>query len=111
MLTMETTEKKFPPQKQEVPGSEQEMRPKPVTDNPGYKPTGKLKDKVALITGGDSGIGKAVAILFAKEGAKVAIVYLPAEQEDADDTKRTVEKYGGILLQVPGDVSDEQFCK
>jgi len=107
---METLEKQIPPQKQELPGSEQQMEPKPVTDNPDYKPTGKLKDKVALITGGDSGIGKAVAILFAKEGAKVAIVYLN-EQEDANETKEIVEKYGGILLQIPGDISKEEFCK
>ena len=86
------------------------MEPKPVTDNPDYKATGKLKDKVALITGGDSGIGKAVAILFAKEGAKVAIVYLN-EQEDANETKEIVEKYGGILLQIPGDISKENFVK
>ena len=107
---METLEKQIPPQKQELPGSEQQMEPKPVTDNPDYKPTGKLKDKVALITGGDSGIGKAVAILFAKEGAKVAIVYLN-EQEDANETKEIVEKDGGILLQIPGDISKEEFCK
>ncbi|HYK43902.1 MAG TPA: SDR family oxidoreductase [Parafilimonas sp.] len=108
---MDTKQTPFPPQKQNLPGSEQEMKPRPVTDNPNYKPTGKLKDKVALITGGDSGIGKAVAILFAKEGAKVVIVYLSEEQEDADDTKKIVEKYGGTLLQIPGDVSREEFCK
>ena len=108
---METKQTPYPPQKQNLPGSEQKMRPRPVTDNPSYKATGKLNDKVALITGGDSGIGKAVAILFAKEGAKVAIVYLPEEQEDADDTKNIVEKYGGTLLQIPGDISREQFCK
>ena len=108
---METKQTPYPPQKQNLPGSEQEMKPRPVTDNPNYKPTGKLKDKVAVITGGDSGIGKAVAILFAKEGAKVAIVYLAEEQEDADDTKHIVEKYGGTLLQIPGDISREQFCK
>ena len=108
---METKQTTYPPQKQNLPGSEQEMKPRPVTDNPSYKATGKLNDKVALITGGDSGIGKAVAILFAKEGAKVAIVYLPEEQEDADDTKKIVKKYGGTLLQIPGDISREQFCK
>ena len=69
-----------------------------------------LEDKVALITGGDSGIGKAVAILFAREGAKVAIVYLE-EHEDASETKEIVEKYGGTLLQIPGDISKEEFCK
>jgi NAD(P)-dependent dehydrogenase (short-subunit alcohol dehydrogenase family) len=108
---METKQTPYPPQKQNLPGSEQEMKPRPVADNPSYKATGKLNDKVALITGGDSGIGKAVAILFAKEGAKVAIVYLPEEQEDADDTKNIVAKYGGTLLQIPGDISREQFCK
>jgi len=108
---METKQTPYPPQKQNLPGSEQEMKPRPVADNPSYKATGKLNDKVALITGGDSGIGKAVAILFAKEGAKVAIVYLPEEQEDADNTKNIVAKYGGTLLQIPGDISGEQFCK
>ena len=107
---MENKERQFPLQKQELPGSERQMQPRPVVDDPDYKASGKLKDKVAFITGGDSGIGKAVAILFAREGAKVAIVYLD-EQEDADETKTIVKKYGGILLQIPGDISKEAFCK
>ncbi len=86
----------LPPQEQKLPGSEQEMDPKPVTDDENYKGTEKLKDKVAFITGGDSGIGKAVAILFAKEGAKIAIVYLN-EHEDANETKQLIEKYGEKL--------------
>jgi NAD(P)-dependent dehydrogenase (short-subunit alcohol dehydrogenase family) len=107
---MEKKEQQFPPQKQELPGSEQEMQPKPVVDDPEYRPAGKLKDKVALITGGDSGIGKAVSILFAKAGAKISIVYLE-EQEDANETKEIAEKYGGTVLQIPGDISKEAFCK
>ena len=86
------------------------MRPRPITDNANYKATDKLKGKVALITGGDSGIGKAVAILFAKEGAKLPIVYLN-EHEDAEETKAIVEKYGGTVLLIPGDISKEAFCK
>src|ERR1700733_12411345 len=100
----------MPPQKQKLPGSEQKMHPKPVSDDPEYKGTGKLKDKVALITGGDSGIGKAVAILFAKEGAKIAISYLN-EHEDARDTKELIESYGGEVLLLPGDISKEQNCR
>lgn len=103
-------EKQFPLQEQQLPGSEQEMTPKPITDNPDYKGTDKLKDQVAFITGGDSGIGKAVAILYAKEGAKLAIVYLN-EHEDAEETKSIIEKYGGEALLIPGDISSEEFCK
>ncbi len=105
--------KKVPPQKQSsLPGSEKEMNPKPIVDNPDHKGSGKLKDKVAIITGGDSGIGKAVAVLFAKESADVAIVYLPEEQEDADDTKNMVEEtYKRKCLLLPGDISKEDFCK
>ncbi len=104
---------KVPPQQQgSLPGKEKEMNPKPIVDNPEVKGSGKLKDKVAIITGGDSGIGKAVAILFAKEGADVSIVFLPEEKEDADDTKKIVEEtYGRKCLLLPGDVSKEAFCK
>ena len=81
----------------------------PVAERPLQKQQRKLQHKVALITGGDSGIGKAVAILFAQEGADVAIAYLN-EHEDAEDTKARVEKYGGRCLLLPGDVSDEKHC-
>ncbi|HSC37104.1 MAG TPA: SDR family NAD(P)-dependent oxidoreductase, partial [Chitinophagaceae bacterium] len=100
----------LPPQKQQLPGSEQKMHPKPVVDDPAYQPSGRLKNKVALITGGDSGIGKAVAILFAKEGARIAISYLD-EHEDALDTQNLVEGYGGRALLVPGDISNEKTCR
>lgn len=98
-----------PPQKQSRPGKEEKMNPRPVAEDPSDKGSGKLKDKKALITGGDSGIGKAVAILFAKEGADVAIVYLD-EHEDAADTKARVEAYGRQCLLIPGDISKEKFC-
>lgn len=97
------------PQSQELPGSEKKMNPQPVFDNPKVKGSDKLKDKVALITGGDSGIGRAVAVLFAKEGADVAIIYL-SEDEDAEVTQKAVEKYGRKCLLLPGDISGEDFC-
>jgi NAD(P)-dependent dehydrogenase (short-subunit alcohol dehydrogenase family) len=96
------------PQEQEPPGKELKMRPQPVSDKPG-KGSGKLQNKVALITGGDSGIGKAVAILFAKEGADVAISYLN-EQYDAKNTKRMVEGYGQNCFLIAGDISKETNC-
>jgi NAD(P)-dependent dehydrogenase (short-subunit alcohol dehydrogenase family) len=97
------------PQQQKPPGKQSQMEPQPVSDKPEQPGCGKLQDKIALITGGDSGIGKAVAILFAKEGADVAISYLN-EEEDAQDTKKRVEQYGRKCLLLPGDVSKEKNC-
>jgi NAD(P)-dependent dehydrogenase (short-subunit alcohol dehydrogenase family) len=103
--------KQFPPQKQqERPGKEKKMIPKPQDEDPGYKGSNKLAQKVALITGGDSGIGRAVAIAYAKEGADVAIIYLN-EHDDAKETKAKVEKHGKRCLLISGDVGDENFCR
>jgi NAD(P)-dependent dehydrogenase (short-subunit alcohol dehydrogenase family) len=101
----------FPPQHQnQQPGIEAEMQPLPEFANASYKPAGKLKDKVALITGGDSGIGRAVALAYAQEGADVIIVYLN-EHADAEETHKHVEKAGRKCLHVAGDIGDESFCK
>lgn len=100
-----------PPQHQDQqPGRESEMTPQPKSDDPQYRGSGKLQGKVALITGGDSGIGRAVAIAFAKEGANVAIVYLN-EHDDAKQTKQMVEEQGQRLLAIAGDIGDENFCQ
>jgi NAD(P)-dependent dehydrogenase (short-subunit alcohol dehydrogenase family) len=101
----------MPPQHQEKPGIEAEMTPKPNYKAPLYRGAGKLKDKVALITEGDSSIGRAVAVLYAREGADVAIVYLPEEQRDAEETKRAVEEEGRRALLIAGDVRDPKFCR
>jgi FlaA1/EpsC-like NDP-sugar epimerase len=101
----------MPAQQQPKPGLESKMRPRPQHGAPLYKGSGKLQDEVALITGGDSGIGRAVAVLYAREGADVAIVYLPDEQSDAEETKRLVEKEGSKCLLLPGDVRDSKFCR
>ena len=107
----EGEKKTLPPQHQDQrPGLESEMTPQPKAEDASYRGSGKLRDKVALITGGDSGIGRAVAIAFAKEGADVAIVYLN-EHEDAEETKRQVEQEGRRCLTIAGDIGDEQFCK
>ncbi len=99
----------FPPQHQDChPGLEYLMQPRPISSNPYYKGSGKLKDKVAVITGGDSGIGRAVAYLFAKEGADVVISYL-CEHEDAKETKNNIECLGRRCLLIPGDLKNEEM--
>ena len=98
------------PQHQQRPGIERKMRPEPVFDYPDQRGSGKLQNKIALITGGDSGIGKAVAVLFAKEGADIAIAYLK-EHEDAKETKKIIEeRYGRKCLLLPGDLANEKTC-
>ena len=100
-----------PPQHQNRrPGVEAKMTPRPKADDPGYKGSGKLEGKVAIITGGDSGIGRAVAIAYAKEGADVAVLYLN-EKKDAMETKKLVEQEGRRCITVSGDIGDEVFCR
>lgn len=98
-------------QKLPKPGIEAEMEQKPQWRAPNYKAAGKLEGKVALVTGGDSGIGRAVAYLYAREGADVAIAYLPEEQEDADEVTAAIEQEGRRCLGLPGDVRDPAFCR
>lgn len=107
---MENYPKEFPAESQNrQPGIESEMNPAPVYEYKEYKGADKLKGKTALITGGDSGIGRAVAVAYAKEGANVAIVYFD-EHGDAEDTKKRVEEEGVKCLLIPGDVGEEDFC-
>lgn len=100
----------MPAQHHDKPGNETEIRPPPMFEAPAYKGSEKLKDMVALITGGDSGIGRAVAVLFAREGANIAVAYL-SEHKDAAETRRAVEREGRHCLLMAGDVSDPAFCR
>jgi NAD(P)-dependent dehydrogenase (short-subunit alcohol dehydrogenase family) len=101
----------LPEQHQPRPGIESKIDPRPQYAAPDYKGSEKLAGKAAIITGGDSGIGRSVAVLYAREGADVAIVYLPEEQSDAEETKAAVEAEGQKCLLISGDVKDSKFCK
>ena len=100
-----------PEQQQEPPGQTAEMTPKPDHGEESYRGSGKLEGRAAIVTGGDSGIGRAVAIAFARDGADVLIAYLPEEEEDARETARWVEQAGRRAVLVPGDIADQQHCK
>src|SRR4051794_10198929 len=101
----------FPKQHLDKPGLESELEPQPKYQAPLYRAAGKLTGKAALITGGDSGIGRSVAVLYAREGADVAITYLPAEQSDADETRQAVEAEGRKCVLLAGDLTDAAFCR
>lgn len=101
----------FPAQHQDAPGIESELNPRPRFEAPHYKPAAKLEGKAALITGGDSGIGRAVAVMYAREGADVAINYLAQEEDDARETQRHVERTGRRCLLLPGDLRDATVCR
>ena len=101
----------MPAQHQRKPGVEAKLKPRPRYKAPLYAGAGKLKEKVALITGGDSGIGRAVAVLFAREGADVAFTFLKEEKQDADETKRAIESEGQRAYPLSGDVRDPKVCK
>ena len=101
----------FPKQHQESPGLEPELDPPPRYEAQHYRAADKLRGKVALVTGGDSGIGRAVAVIFAREGADVAISYLPQEQSDAEETRNVIAEIGRRCVLLPGDLTDAQFCQ
>ncbi|MCL6423056.1 SDR family oxidoreductase [Brachybacterium sp. JHP9] len=111
MGTDENGDPSFPAQNQEPPGLTAPMTPVPDHGEESYVGHGRLEGLVALITGGDSGIGRAVAIAYAREGADVAISYLPEEQEDAEETRRWIEKSGRRALLLPGDIREEELAR
>jgi NAD(P)-dependent dehydrogenase (short-subunit alcohol dehydrogenase family) len=103
------TPKEIQGQTQPIPGKESRMDPEPIYDNPDYKGTGRLKGKTAIVTGGDSGIGRAISVAYAKEGCNIVIVYNTAD-DDANTTKQAVEGYQGKTLLIKGDIGDSNFC-
>jgi NAD(P)-dependent dehydrogenase (short-subunit alcohol dehydrogenase family) len=107
---MSDSDQQFPPQQQEHPGSTGDMTPEPHDEMRGYEGRGLLAGKRALVTGGDSGIGRAVAVAFAKEGADVAIAYL-SEHDDAEHTAGLIKAEGGQCVLIPGDLSVEEQCR
>ena len=111
MTQQQSNQQPIPAQTQLKPGLESAMTPRPEYMAVDYRGSGKLKDKVAIITGGDSGIGRSVAVLYAREGADVAIIYLPAEQSDAEETKLAIESEGRRALLLAGDVTSAGFCR
>lgn len=104
------TEGQEPQHQDRQPGIESKMNPLPLSEDEDYRGSGKLKGKVAIITGGDSGIGRAAAIAFAKEGADISILYLD-EHSDAEETRKRIEKENVRCLLIPGDVGDENHCE
>ncbi|MBB3101782.1 SDR family oxidoreductase [Azomonas macrocytogenes] len=107
---MSETKKTLPPQQQAEPGKESEMNPRPAYKGENYKAAGKLEGKVAIISGGDSGIGRSVAVLFAREGADVVVLYLDQNQ-DAEETCQVVQEQGHRCLAYAGDIADADFCR
>lgn len=101
----------FPRQQQPAPGLEEQMTPRPDTGEESYRSYGRLKGRKALVTGVDSGIGRAVAVAFSREGADVAINYLEAEQKDAESLREDIEKHDGKIFLLPGDISREDVCR
>src|ERR671910_2845475 len=100
-----------PPEQLDHPGLEADMRTSPDFGEETYRGTGKLEGRKAVVTGGDSGIGRAVALAFAREGADVVISYLEEEQSDADETARVVRDAGRTAVQLPGDLQDPAYCR
>jgi len=109
--TNQYPEPKFPKQTQPEPGLANKMRPKPDHGEASYKGSGRLKNRKAVVTGADSGIGRATAIAFAREGADVAMNYLPEEESDAKEVIELIKKEGRKAIAIPGDISDEKFCE
>ena len=101
----------FPEQHQQRPGLEARMEPRPHFEGAEYRATDKLQGRIALISGGDSGIGRSVGVLFAREGASIALLHLPEEQQDADETRQHIRNAGGQALAIAGDIRDSAFCR